>query len=123
MKKERKIEELNPNQLRIEFTSNESIVKTKGDYLKIKIPTATEGQTINVRFDLDKSNSEIVTLDEQIFKTIDKKEFMIKIKKKKLIFWREDVDEKKFRPTELGSKCEVVKEIRMVNSSVCSLKL
>ena len=62
------------------------------------------------------------TIDETLFKTIDKKELEVTLKKKTWLgLGRDDLDTKKFKLGDLSSKCECVKEIKLAAGSA-SLK-
>lgn len=64
-----------------------------------------------------------MSLDEGSFKTIDKKEIQFRLKKKKFLFLGGGlIDEKKFRLTELGTKCDMVKDIKASGNATYNLK-
>ena len=52
---------------------------------------------------------------------MDKKDFVINLKKKKFLFSKEKVDEKKFRLSELGNKCNLEKDVKLANCDVTLL--
>lgn len=71
------------------------------------------------KLNVTKANtSHLLTLEELPYKTIDRKEIIIKLKKSRFLFGPEELDEKKFRLSELSSKCDVVKDISMVKAKV-----
>jgi hypothetical protein len=52
-------------------------------------------------------------IEEQLFKTIDKKEITVSLKKKKFFFGSEEIDSKKFKLVDLATKCEQTKEMSL----------
>lgn len=52
---------------------------------------------------------------------MDKKDFVINLKKKKFLFSKEKVDAKKFRLAELGNKCNLEKDVKLSNFDVTLL--
>lgn len=72
--------------------------------------------------DINKDQSYTFNIDDGSFKSLDKKEFIVKLKKKKFLWGREDLDEKKFRVHELSSKCETVKDIKACGNATYQLK-
>lgn len=122
VRKERHIEDLAPNQLRIQYTSSEGLAKTNVQYVKVKMPTS-EKNFIKHSFDVGKSDTIVWTLDEAMFKVVDKKEFVLKLQKTKFLIWgKEDLDEKKLRPSELANKCELSKDIKVIGGQVVNIK-
>lgn len=124
-KKERTIADLKPGQLRIEFTTSESLVKSGAGYIKVKIPIGSgeEKKYQEEMIEVAKNKTFVMTLDEASFKTIDKKELLFRLKKKKFLFMGGGLlDEKKFRLTELGTKCDMVKDIKASGNATYSLK-
>jgi hypothetical protein len=124
-KKERTIPDLKPGQLRIEFTTSESLVKSGAGYIKVKVPIGSgeEKKYQEEEIDVAKSKTVVMTMDEASFKTIDKKELLFRLKKKKFLFMGGGLlDEKKFRLTELGTKCDMAKDVKASGNATYSLK-
>lgn len=103
MKKERILEDIEQNQVKVELIPSESLIKTKGDYIKLKFQIG-ESDFAEARLDIGKKpQSYTFKLDEIPFRTMDRKEVTVKIKKKTFFgLGREDVDEKKIKLAELG---------------------
>jgi hypothetical protein len=93
-------------------------VKTKADYLKVSFEIG-EKNKMECKLPVAKTNtSQLLTLEELSYKTIDRKEIVIKLKKNRFIIGPEEMDEKKFRLSELSSKCDVLKDISFVKAKV-----
>jgi len=71
-----------------------------------------------------KNTTVTLNIDEQQFKTIDKKELIFRLKKKKTMgfFGGGLLDEKKFRLADLGMKCDMSKDVKSVSNSSYNLK-
>lgn len=52
-------------------------------------------------------------IEEELFKTLDKREITVSLKKKKFLFGSEKMDSKKFKLVDLATKCEQVKEMSL----------
>lgn len=50
-------------------------------------------------------------------KTIERKEFVISLKKKGFLWKIDKLDEKRFKLPELAQKCEVVKEVNLKSAT------
>ena len=62
-KKERVIADLKPGQLKIEFTTNEALIKSGAAYLKIKIPIGEE-KFIEHEFDISKNSACTLNIED-----------------------------------------------------------
>jgi len=69
---------------------------------------------------VNKDSVETWTIDETLFKTIDKKELTADLKKSTLGFFKSSIEEKKFKLGDLGTKCEHNKEIIFGKDATCS---
>lgn len=59
-----------------------------------------------------KNESHVFQVEDTAFRVIDRKEFTVKLKKKGFLFFGpNEMDEKKFKLSELASKCDVTKDI------------
>lgn len=65
-------------------------------------------------FDVDKQlTTEIIVENQSLWKLIDKKDFVLTLKKRKFLWSKEKVDTKKFRLSELASKCDLEKDVKL----------
>lgn len=73
-----------------------------------------EKTKITGKFDVDKAgSSDIIIDDKNAWKVADKKDFMVNLKKRKFLWSKEKVDQKKFRLSELGTKCDLEKDVKL----------
>ena len=68
----------------------------------------------------NKDSVETWTIDETLFKTIDKKDLTLDVKKSTLGIFKSTIEEKKFKMSDLGIKCEHTKEITFGKDSTCT---
>lgn len=107
VKKEKIIEELQPNQIRAEFIPNvESLNKTGGSYIKLAIVLAEDNKVVT-HFPIGKPGSFTFAVDQESAKVLHAKEYVINLKKKGMLWGSTKMDEKKFKLLELSSKVEV----------------
>jgi hypothetical protein len=95
------------------------MAKVGGSYMKLKFPL-NDQLTLEHYFYMNKDSVETWTVDETLFKTIDKKELILDVKKSTLGIFKSTVEEKKFKMSDLGSKCEHKKEITFGKDSTCT---
>ena len=112
-KKEKTNPDIKPQRIRIEYTPSEGIRKSGMSYIKYQLDI-NENQKITGKFDVDKAGTkEIIVDDKNLWKTVDKKDFTLSLKKKKFLFGKERVDSKKFRLVDLGTKCNMEKDVKL----------
>jgi hypothetical protein len=100
------------------------LIKSGASYIKLKIPFSKEEGNIETKLNIDKDGTFTWKMEEPKFKNIDKKEITVKLKKKKffLLGGPEEIDKKTSKLTELGTKCEFIKEFKMKNNMTFTLK-
>ena len=77
-------------------------------------------QVLEHYFYQNKDSVETWTIDESLFKTIDKKDLTLDVKKSTLGIFKSTIEEKKFKMSDLGTKCEHTKEITLGKDSTCT---
>ncbi len=79
-RQEKIIEGLNTNQVRLTFKTHESLQRVGADYVKIHV-VLNEQVKLEHRFDVGQDQTHVWTIDEQLFKTMFKKDLNIAINK------------------------------------------
>ncbi len=114
-KKEKINEDINPNTIRVSLKTSESLSKADASYLKLSFQVS-ETQELTHHFDLKTDQTMQWPIDEQLFKTIDKKEVTLALKNTTLFFFKSVLEEKKFKMSELSAKCSQTRDIQFNNS-------
>jgi hypothetical protein len=87
--------------------------KSGCSYVKYQLDI-NENTKVTGKFDVDKGGSKEIIIDDKThWKLADKKDFSVSLKKKKFLFGKERVDQKKFRLTDLGVKCNMEKDVKL----------
>ncbi len=108
--------------MRLTFKTHESLQRVGADYVKIHFDL-NEQVKLEHRFDVGQDQTHVWTIDEQLFKTIDKKDLNIAIKKTTLFLFKSEIESKKIKMTELSAKCEQTKDVVFNNKSQLQLTM
>jgi len=87
--------------------------------MKLKFPQ-NDKIVLEHYFYPNKDSTETWTIDETLFKTIDKKELTLDLKKSTIGIFKSTIEEKKFKLGDLGTKCEHKKELTFGKDSTCT---
>ena len=117
--KEKINEDIPPNNIRIDYHPTEGMTKSGLAYLKCSIHLKDNIKQ-KVHFDVTKENSQYFKIDDKVlWKTADKKEVRVNLKRRKLICFKEQVGDKKtFKLTQLSNKCDMEKELRIADLDI-----
>lgn len=121
IKKEKMIEDLQPNQIRVILKTHESLTKAGATYVKVKFDMNEEEALYHNFDDLSRDSTHVWNVSENFFKTIDKKDLNVILKKKTLLIFRSEIETKKIKMNELSLKCEQTKEIGYKVNAQCSI--
>lgn len=84
-------------------------------YLKYKF-IVNDNFSFEGKFDPAKDSFQDLNINDKIaIKLIDKKDFEISLKKKKFLFSKSVLDNKKFKLTGLSNKCDMEKDVQMAS--------
>ena len=108
IQKEKLNEDIQPNHVLIKFQPSEDLIKKSGaSYVSIKAELS-EQFTPKIKFDIEKEGQKSLRIDDQaLWKALDRKEWVISLKRKKFICFKEIIGErKKIKLSTLGKQCD-----------------
>ena len=112
-KKEKTNPDIKPQRLRVTYTPSDGLRKSGCSYIKCLIEVS-EAMKLTLKFGACKqATQEMIVDDKAKWKLLDKKDFVVSLTKRKYLCLEEEIDQKKFKLTDLGTKCSMEKDIKL----------
>lgn len=109
IEKEKTNSDINPQIIKMTYTPSAEIKKVNASYVKYKIVISDDVKLAG-QLPLDKPQTiELKVEDKNAFKQIERKEFNVSLKKKKFLWGKEVLETKKFKLSDLSTKCDMEK--------------
>lgn len=110
-KKEKVMEEVKQGSIKLLFKTSDTLKKS-GAYVKVSFEV-NEKNKLTEKFAVEKDGEGVWLIDDKAAeKLIDKKDVVVALKRKRFLRGPEVLDQKSFKLSNLGQKCEMSKEIK-----------